>query len=147
MCAVNAAADIPNTLPWCPLQAKKQKAGEGKAVPKAAAPAAPAEGASTSCFVGNMAWASDENSVKAHFKSAGKVLSVRIVTDRETGRPRGFGYVEFADAAAAAKAAKTLNGSDMDGRQIKVEVATPRAERAPAGGSGGVSSGWSAAAP
>ncbi|GFH29022.1 uncharacterized protein HaLaN_27610, partial [Haematococcus lacustris] len=58
------------------------------------------------------------------------------VTDRETGRPRGFGYVEFENASAAAKAAKTLNGSDMDGRQIKVEVATPRAERAPGGGGG-----------
>ncbi|GFH26067.1 uncharacterized protein HaLaN_24152 [Haematococcus lacustris] len=129
-------SDVPAPAVQKPTaKAKKQKAGEGKAVPKAAAPATPAEGASTSCFVGNMAWASDENSIKAHFKSAGKVMSVRIVTDRETGRPRGFGYVEFADAAAAAKAAKTLNGSDMDGRQIKVEVATPRA--APAGGSGG----------
>ena len=62
------------------------------------------------------------------------MLAVAAGYDRETGRSRGFAHVEFESAAAAKKAASKLNGSSLDGREIKVEVAAPRAQNTPARG-------------
>merc|ERR1711957_517226 len=75
----------------------------------------------------------EEWAVKEFFKSAGEVTTVRIAYDRETERPKGFCHVEFADPAAAAKAVAELNGYELDGRAVRLDLSAGRA----AGGGGG----------
>ena len=86
-------------------------------------------------YVGNLAWRATEAELKDLFGSFGKVLSVSIVTDRDTGRSRGFGFVEMDDADMA-KALDGANGRDLGGRELRVSEARERAPR-PGGGSGG----------
>jgi len=81
-------------------------------------------------YVGNLPWSSTEEEVRAAFENFGEVISVKLIADRETGRPRGFGFVEMDDQGAT-KAIESLDGSDMGGRNIKVNEARPRVERAP----------------
>jgi RNA recognition motif-containing protein len=83
----------------------------------------------TKLFVGSLAWATTDDSMKAHFEAVGPVLSARVVTDRETGRSRGFGFVEFENVDDAKKAIEQLNNSDLDGRQITVNEARPREDK------------------
>lgn len=71
----------------------------------------------------------DDNKLRELFSQYGEVLKAEVVKDRETGRSRGFGFVEMADDKAADEAIKALNGSDMDGRKIVVNEARPREER------------------
>ena len=80
-------------------------------------------------FIGNLAYATTDDSLKAHFAALGEVNSARVVTDRETGRSRGFGFVEFADEANNQKAVETLDGKELDGREIKVTLAQPKEAR------------------
>lgn len=77
---------------------------------------------STKLFVGSLAWATTNQSLEDHFKQAGTVVSARVITDRETGRSRGFGFVEMADEASAIEALK-LQGTSLDGRDITVSEA------------------------
>jgi len=84
-------------------------------------------------YVGNLAFQTSEQSLRSHFAQHGEVLSASIVTDRDTGRSRGFGFVEM-DNAAATAAIAALDQSDLDGRSIKVNEAKPRENR---GGGGG----------
>ena len=81
-------------------------------------------------YVGNLPWSSTEDEVRDAFAQFGTVNSVKLISDRDTGRPRGFGFVEM-DAEGAEKAIQALNGSDMGGRSIKVNEARPREERRP----------------
>lgn len=74
-------------------------------------------------FVGSLAWGTTDDGLKAHFEAAGPVVSARVITDRETGRSRGFGFVEFENDDDAKKAIDTLNGSQLDGREIAVNEA------------------------
>ena len=83
-------------------------------------------------FVGNLAWAATEDEIRDLFSAHGTVDSVRIITDRDTGRSRGFGFVEMDDDGASA-AIQSLDGTDFGGRAIKVNEAKPREPR---GGSG-----------
>ena len=85
---------------------------------------------SKSIYVGNLAFSSTEDDVRKAFSSYGEVLSVKLINDRETGRPRGFGFVEMDDAGAD-EAIRALNGKELDGRTIKVNEAKPREPRAP----------------
>jgi RNA recognition motif-containing protein len=77
-------------------------------------------------FVGSLAWATTDDSLKAHFSQSGTVASAKVVTDRESGRSRGFGFVEFDNDAEADAAVEKLNNSDLDGRSITVNEARPR---------------------
>ncbi|HEX8390203.1 MAG TPA: RNA-binding protein [Candidatus Saccharimonadales bacterium] len=77
-------------------------------------------------FVGSLAWATTDDSLKALFESAGTVASAKVITDRETGRSRGFGFVEFEDDNEGQTAIDKLNGADLDGRAITVNEARPR---------------------
>lgn len=88
-------------------------------------------------FVGSLAWATTDDSLQAHFAAAGTVASAKVVTDRESGRSRGFGFVEFEDDAEADKAVETLNNSELDGRTITVNEARPKEDRPRDGGGGG----------
>ena len=88
-------------------------------------------------FVGNLSWGTDEEGLREHFERFGEVLDARVITDRETGRSRGFGFVTFADSEAAQNAINELDGSDFDGRPVKVNEAIERDRRGGGGGGGG----------
>ena len=95
-------------------------------------------------FVGNLSFTTKEESLREAFEGYGQVSSARVVTDRETGRSRGFGFIEMSNAAEGQAAVQALDGRDMDGRALKVNEARPKEEgsRAPrSGGSGGSSGG------
>lgn len=79
-------------------------------------------------YVGNLPWSATEDQVRDLFAAHGNVESVRLMTDRDTGRARGFGFVEM-DKADAIKAIQALNGADMDGRALKVNESKPREPR------------------
>ncbi len=82
-------------------------------------------------FVGNLSYDATEGDVRQAFSAFGEVSEVNIVTDRDTGRPRGFGFVEMEDSAQAQAAIDGLNGTDMDGHALNVNEARPRQERRP----------------
>lgn len=84
-------------------------------------------------FVGNLDFAANDTSVRALFERYGTVDKVHLVTDRDTGRARGFGFVEMPDSEQADQAIAALNGADFEGRALNVNEARPK----PAGGGGG----------
>ena len=77
-------------------------------------------------FVGNLPWGVDWRELKDIFKEFGEVSFVRIVTDRESGKSRWFGFVEFLNAEDAAKAKEEMDGKELQGREIKVDFAQER---------------------
>lgn len=79
-------------------------------------------------FIGNLSWDTNDASLQSFFASAGSVVSARVITDRNTGRSRGFGFVEYATDEEAQKAIQELNGKDLDGRAIVVNEAREREE-------------------
>jgi len=87
-------------------------------------------------YVGNLPWSTTDSELQALFSSHGTVHSAVVITDRETGRSRGFGFVEMDDADAE-KAIEALNGLDMGGRPLRVNEAHERQRRGPGGGGGG----------
>ena len=94
-------------------------------------------------FVGNLPFTADEASVRALFEAHGTVDSVALINDRETGRPRGFGFIEM-PRTDAARAIENLNGKDLEGRQLKVNEAQdkPRSSSGGGGGGGGGARRW-----
>ena len=77
-------------------------------------------------FVGSLPWAVNDEALKEAFATYGNVISANVVTDRQTGRSRGFGFVEFENDSEAAAAIEALNGSELDGRNIVVNEAKPK---------------------
>jgi cold-inducible RNA-binding protein len=92
---------------------------------------------SNKLFVGNLSFNITENELQDAFAAHGTVTETNLMMDRMTNRPRGFGFVTMSTAEEAQKAIDALNGKDMDGRALTVNVAKPREERAPGGGGGG----------
>jgi cold-inducible RNA-binding protein len=92
-------------------------------------------------YVGNLVFHATESLLLERFASSGQVVSVSVIIDRETGRSRGFAFVEMADAAAAQKAISDLDGHDLGGRVLRVSIAEAR--RSGGGGDGGFRSGGS----
>jgi cold-inducible RNA-binding protein len=88
-------------------------------------------------FVGGLAWATSDESLRVHFEEFGEVSETKIVTDRETGRSRGFGFVTYAEEASANEAKDALNNSELDGRTIRVDHATEQRPRTGGGGGRG----------
>jgi len=80
-------------------------------------------------FVGNLAFTTTDQELRALFEAYGTVESVRIMTDRDTGRPRGFGFVEMPNATDAQAAIDGLNGTSLGGRDLTVNEARPREDR------------------
>ena len=76
-------------------------------------------------YVGNLPFSVTEDSLREMFEKFGEVQTIKLVTDRETGRPRGFGFVEM-DNADADQAIKSLNNTELDGRNLKVNQSEPR---------------------
>ena len=90
-------------------------------------------------FVGNLDFSATESSIRSLFEPYGNIERVNLVTDRDTGRSRGFAFVEMTDAAEADKAIAALNGSDQNGRALNVNEARPKTEGG--GGRGGFGGG------
>jgi cold-inducible RNA-binding protein len=88
-------------------------------------------------FVGNLNFGATEDAVRSLFEAYGTVERVSIVTDRDTGQPRGFGFVEMSANADADRAIAELNGRELDGRALNVNEARPKTERSFGGGGGG----------
>lgn len=88
-------------------------------------------------FIGSLAYATTDESLEAFFATVGPVKSARVITDRDTNRSKGFGFVEFEDEANNQKALDELNGKELDGRAINVTVARPREDKPRDGGRGG----------
>ena len=86
-------------------------------------------------YVGNLAFSATEKEIRDLFGQYGSVSSVSLITDRETGQPRGFGFVEMEDGAD--DAVRALDGKEVGGRTIKVNEARPREDRGGGGGGGG----------
>ncbi len=87
-------------------------------------------------YVGNLSFNTSEDQLRALFEQHGAVTSATLVTDRDTGRPRGFGFVEMSDDAQARAAIAALNGQNVDGRDLTVNEARPRENRGGGGGGG-----------
>jgi cold-inducible RNA-binding protein len=88
-------------------------------------------------FVGNLSFNTNEDELRQIFEGYGQVDRVSIMTDRDTGRSRGFGFVEMASNEDGEKAIAALNGTQVGGRTINVNEARPKTERAGGGGGGG----------
>lgn len=94
-------------------------------------------------FVGNLSWDSTEESIRAAFEQGGGTVSdVHIMTDRESGRSRGFGFVEMSTDEEAQAAIQEMDGADLDGRSLRVNEAQPRQPRQGGGGGGGGNRRW-----
>ena len=85
-------------------------------------------------FVGNLSFDTTENDLQDAFAAHGTVVETNLMMDRATGRPRGFGFITMSTPEEAQKAIEALNGSQLGGRALTVNVAKPREERAPGGG-------------
>lgn len=92
-------------------------------------------------YVGNLSYGATEDTIRSMFEGYGAVESVSLITDRDSGRSKGFGFVEMTNNAEADKAIAGLNGKEMDGRALTVNEARPKGERA-GGGGGYKSSRW-----
>jgi len=92
---------------------------------------------STKLYVGNLSFRVTNEDLQEHFAQAGTVESAKVVEDRDTGRSRGFGFVEMATAEEATAAIEQFNGQEYDGRNLVVNEARPREERGGGGGRGG----------
>ncbi|MEY4740222.1 MAG: hypothetical protein RIS13_374 [Bacteroidota bacterium] len=88
-------------------------------------------------YVSNLSFNVQDEDLKEFFAEYGEVTSAKVITDKFTGRSRGFGFVEMSDDAAAQKAIQELDGATVEGRAIKVSEAKPREARPSNGGSGG----------
>ncbi len=83
----------------------------------------------TKLFVGNLAWTTKSEDLQNFFSQVGNVVSATVITDRATGRSKGFGFVEFATEAEAAQAKEKLNNMDLNGRPIAISDARPQEPR------------------
>ncbi|MBN4049458.1 RNA-binding protein [bacterium AH-315-N03] len=95
---------------------------------------------SNKLFVGSLSWNTDDHGLQAAFERFGEITDSKVISDRETGRSRGFGFVTFADPNAAQKAIQEMNGAELDGRTLNVDLAQERSGgggRRDGGGGGG----------
>ena len=88
-------------------------------------------------YVGNLPFSATEADIRELFETHGAIESVNVITDRETGRPRGFAFVEMNDSDGASKAMQALDGQDFGGRNLRVNEANERPPRGGGGGGGG----------
>ena len=86
-------------------------------------------------FVGGLSWNTDDNGLRAAFAEFGEVTDAKVITDRDTGRSRGFGFVTFAEAQSATDAIAALDGAELDGRRVRVNMAEDKPRRDNRGGS------------
>ncbi|MFC2074736.1 RNA recognition motif domain-containing protein [Bdellovibrionota bacterium] len=88
-------------------------------------------------FVGGLSWNTTDEGLREAFEKFGEITEAKVITDRETGRSRGFGFITFSEDNAANDAVSEMNGTELDGRSIKVNEARERQSRGGGGGGGG----------
>ncbi len=88
-------------------------------------------------FIGGLSWDTDDNGLRAAFERFGQLDDVKVITDRESGRSRGFGFVTFGDNACAQQAMNEMDGAQLDGRTLNVNEAQERSRGGGGGGGGG----------
>lgn len=88
-------------------------------------------------FVGGLSWGTTDDSLHGAFSQFGEIVEAKVITDRETGRSRGFGFITFADDDGANQAVSEMDGTELDGRTIKVNEAQDKPARSGGGGGGG----------
>ncbi len=93
-------------------------------------------------YVGNLPFTVDNDSLAEHFSKFGTVDSAKVIIDRDTNRSKGFGFVEMSSDDEAQKAIESLDGQEIDGRQVRVNEARPQEPRGNRGGGGGGGGGW-----
>ncbi|RLB45741.1 MAG: RNA-binding protein [Deltaproteobacteria bacterium] len=95
-------------------------------------------------FIGGLSWDTDDTGLRAAFERFGQLDDVKVITDRESGRSRGFGFVTFGDNASAQQAINEMNGTELDGRTLNVNEAQERSRGGGGGGGGrgGGRGGW-----
>ncbi|MEE9281159.1 MAG: RNA-binding protein [Myxococcota bacterium] len=93
-------------------------------------------------YIGNIPFSTTEPELREMFQKHGALESVNVITDRETGRSRGFAFVEFADESSARAAQEALDGTEMGGRSLRVNEANDRGRGGPRGGGGGSRGGY-----
>ena len=93
-------------------------------------------------YVGNLPYSATQESLQGTFSQCGEVDSVNVITDQGTGQSKGFAFVEMSSDSEAQKAIQELNGASIDGREIKVNEAKPKAPRDNRGGGGGRGNSW-----
>ena len=84
---------------------------------------------STNIYVGNLSYNITDDQLKSVFEEYGEVISAKVITDRDTGRAKGFAFVEMANQQDAEKAIKELDGGELDGRNIKVNLSQPKTKK------------------
>ena len=92
---------------------------------------------SSKLFIGGLSWGTDDQGLKDAFSGFGEVVEARVITDRDTGRSRGFGFVNFDSEESAGSALSAMDGQDLNGRNIRVTYATERTAGGARGGGGG----------
>ncbi len=93
-------------------------------------------------YVGNLPWSCNDDDLREMFQSYGEVDGARVIQDRETGRSRGFGFVQMPNAEEAGKAIEGLNGQDFSGRPLRVNESQPKPRSGGGGGGGGGRGGY-----
>ncbi|MEO1170960.1 MAG: RNA-binding protein [Myxococcota bacterium] len=93
-------------------------------------------------FVGGISWGTSDDDLRSLFSQFSEVLDAKVILDRDTGRSRGFGFVTLGDDDAARRAMEELDGSEFDGRRIRVNEAEEKPRRSGGGGGGGGGGGW-----
>jgi cold-inducible RNA-binding protein len=88
-------------------------------------------------FVGGLSWDTADDGLRQAFEQFGEIVEAKVITDRESGRSRGFGFVTFTTDESAASAISAMNGAQLDGRAIKVNEAEDKGPRGGGGGGGG----------
>ena len=88
-------------------------------------------------FVGGLSWGTTDDGLHGAFSQFGEIVEAKVITDRETGRSRGFGFITFADDDGANQAVAAMDGAELDGRTIKVNEAQDKPARSGGGGGGG----------
>ena len=92
-------------------------------------------------FVGGLSWGTTDDGLNGAFSQFGEIVEAKVITDRETGRSRGFGFVTYANDEGATKAIAEMDGTELDGRTIKVNEAEDKPARSGGGGRGGYGGG------
>ena len=92
---------------------------------------------SSKLFVGGLSWNTTDDGLRTAFESYGTINDAKVITDRDSGRSRGFGFITFEDAADAETAIEKMNGTDLDGRTLNVNVAQDKRRDGGGGGGGG----------
>ena len=92
---------------------------------------------SNKIFVGSLSWNTDDQGLESAFARFGTITDAKVITDRDSGRSRGFGFVTFSDPNSAQQAMQEMNGAELDGRTLNVDIAHERGGRDGGGGGGG----------